>query len=157
MKRKTIIIVGVLVIAILIFLWIKNRKSATGATTAGTATGGGASGSTGGTPATTTNTNPVTGQSTQQYTAAGGAEVPTAVTNWAKQGMGPANQAQFFKMLPSMTSSEINQLYDIIINAWGKGVNPTPAQVQFWDTWRVKYHILDGTYNNFNRGGRRKK
>lgn len=150
MNKKTMIIIGVVALGVIVYIiWKKKQQQAPGVPSTG---GVPAPAST---PAVTTSTNPVTGQSTNSYTAAGGYPVPLAITDWAKT-IAPNNQAQFFKCLPLMTSGEIDALYDIIINQWGKGASATPAQRNFWDTWRVKYHILDGTYNNFNNRSRRK-
>jgi hypothetical protein len=76
---------------------------------------------------------------------AGQLTVPQVVTDWVGT-MDVANRNQFYAQLKVMTQADINGLQDIIVNDWeGTGI-ATPAQRAFWDTWRVKYHILDGTY-----------
>lgn len=155
-NKKVLIILGVITLVVLIYLWWKNNNAAavtqtvtTPSTSATTTPTTGTVPITSGTPAVTSIGNPVTGQTSQAYTASNGAvDVPSTITQWA-QSLPPNNQAQFFKMLPSMSGSEISSLNDIIINAWGKGANPSAAQTAFWNTWRTKYHILDGTVNNF--------
>lgn len=98
---------------------------------------------------TDSTTNPVTGQTTTAYTAANGTvAVPVAVTDWLKT-LPPNNQAQAFKMLPTMTANDIAGLQDLILNLWAAGKQPTAAQTAFWNAWRTKYHINDGTVSNF--------
>lgn len=140
MKKQYVLIGGLIVVGVLIYLWWKNKQSAsTAATASQTGTG---------TPAVTTTVNPVTGQTTASYTSAGGNPVPTAITDYFKT-LPPNNQAQAFKMLPQMTDSDIAQLSDIIMNVWGKGASPNAAQTGFWNAWRKKYGILNGTISNF--------
>lgn len=64
-------------------------------------------------------------------------------------GLGAANKQQALKMYPSMTDSEKASLADIIVNVWGGKRQQTSADTVFWNTWRVKYHVLDGTYSPF--------
>jgi hypothetical protein len=48
--------------------------------------------------------------------------------------------------LAIMSQDEIASLYDIVQNDfYGNGIT-TDAQRAFWNTWRVKYHVNDGTY-----------
>lgn len=130
-NKKIIIVVGVVALIVVVYLWWKNRQNQT-------ATG----------PATNTTTNPVTGQTTTNYTAASGnAQVPSMITDWFKT-LATNNQSQAFKMLPNMTSSDINGLVDLLTNVWGKNSVPSDAQKAFWNTWRTTYHILDGTILN---------
>lgn len=58
-----------------------------------------------------------------------------------------ANLNQFNNSMAQFTTQEWASLYDLLVNDWEGGGGNTPARKQFWDTWRVKYHILDGTYN----------
>jgi|SRR5882672_8809686 len=58
-----------------------------------------------------------------------------------------ANLNQFHNSMNQFTADEWAGLYDLLVNDWEGGGGNTPARKQFWDTWRVKYHILDGTYN----------
>ena len=70
-----------------------------------------------------------------------------AITSWANSGvLSPANRNQLFSQLPNMSVDETNELADIIVNVWGKGIAPTTAQSLWWNNWRVKYHVDDGTY-----------
>ena len=67
------------------------------------------------------------------------------VKNWFDT-LDSANKAQAYAQLPNMTADDIAGLYDIIVNDWeGTGV-ATDAQRAFWNAWRVKYHVQDGTY-----------
>lgn len=123
--KKYIIWVGIAVVIILLYLYYKSKAKPAA-------------------PVVTT-VNPVTGQSTTAATALNGTvEVPKAVTDWAN-GLQPNNKAQFYKMLPTMTQQDIDGLYDIILNEWGANRMPTPAQTTFWNYWRVKYHVADGS------------
>jgi hypothetical protein len=48
--------------------------------------------------------------------------------------------------LTQMSQAEIAGLYDIVHNDfYGNGIT-TDAQRSFWNAWRVKYHVADGTY-----------
>lgn len=76
---------------------------------------------------------------------ASGTTVPGDVRTWV-ESLDAANQAQANKALLIMPQSEIDSLEDIVHNDfYGNGIT-TPAQRTFWDMWRVKYHVLDGTY-----------
>lgn len=72
--------------------------------------------------------------------------------------LGVANKQQALSQYPNMTDAEKASLADIIANVWSAAGSPghralTPADTAFWDSWRVKYHILDGTYNPFTVSG----
>jgi hypothetical protein len=80
-------------------------------------------------------------------TPAANANSATVVQGWFNSGaLDPANKQQAFAQFGNMTADEINQLADIIVNVWGTGGTPSAAQTLFWNAWRVKYHIDDGTY-----------
>lgn len=152
------IYVGLVALAVLIYLWWKNNSAATVVSPTATtpATSPNTTSTTGPVPVTANTTyvaqvqNPVTGQTSNSYYAANGTvEVPAVVIQTAQSDWGPNNFAQFLKMLPQMSASEIQSLNDLMVNAWGKGATPTAAQVSFWNAWRSKYHIEDGTVNNF--------
>lgn len=64
--------------------------------------------------------------------------------------LGVANKQQALKMYPQMTMDEKAKLADIITNVWGGKRAQTADDTLFWNTWRVKYHILDGTYSPFS-------
>jgi len=68
------------------------------------------------------------------------------VINYFKTDLDEANLNQFTNNLANFTPAEWTGLYDLLVNDWEGGQGNTPARKQFWDTWRVKYHILDGTY-----------
>lgn len=71
----------------------------------------------------------------------------TVVQGWFNSGaLDPANKQQAFAQFGNMTADEVNELADIIVNVWGTGSKPSAAQTDFWNQWRVKYHIDDGTY-----------
>lgn len=63
--------------------------------------------------------------------------------------LGVANKQQALKMYPSMTTAEKTALSDIILNVWTGKRPQTKADTDFWNTWRVKYHIEDGTFNPY--------
>jgi hypothetical protein len=80
-------------------------------------------------------------------TPAANANSATVVQGWFNSGaLDPANRQQAFGQFGNMTADEVNQLADIIVNVWGTGGKPSAAQTAFWNAWRVKYHIDDGTY-----------
>ena len=66
--------------------------------------------------------------------------------------LGVNNKQQALTMYPQMTASEKASLADIIANVWTGNRPQTSADTLFWNAWRVKYHILDGTYNPFSGG-----
>ena len=69
----------------------------------------------------------------------------TDIRQWISS-LSAGNQAQANKILPLMSQDEIAGLYDVVHNDfYGNGIT-TPAQRDFWNAWRVKYHVLDGTY-----------
>lgn len=155
MNKTYIAIGGIAVVVVLLYLYSKNNTAgatAVGATplplgAGGTISPGGPNAQ--GSPVVSTTINPITQQSSNTWLAANGSvEVPSAVQQWVGT-LPPNNQARFMQQLPKMSGSDINGLFDIIINAWGKGAQPTAAQVNFWNTWRTQYGILDGTVNNF--------
>lgn len=150
MASKAGLIIGIAVVAILAYLWYKNGGMSP-VTAPALVPGVTGSSTSGGTPVSATVTNPVTGQASTTWLAGNGnVEVPFSVQNWVQTGMGPNNQAQFMKMLPSMTADDMAGLNDIIINQWGKGAQQTPAQLAFWNAWYVKYGFpVNGTFNSF--------
>lgn len=75
-----------------------------------------------------------------------GPTVPPAVKTWVDSALDKANRDQFYSMLPTMSQNDLDSLNDIIVNDWGGTGVATTAQRTFWDSWRVKYHILDGTF-----------
>lgn len=70
------------------------------------------------------------------------------ITNWMN-GLGSANKLQALTIEPSMTLTEKAALADIIANVWTGNRLQTNNDTLFWDAWRVKYHVLDGTYSPF--------
>lgn len=79
-------------------------------------------------------------------TTASGTVIPADIHTWVNSISSAANQAQANKALAIMPQSEIDSLEDIVHNDfYGNGIT-TPAQRAFWDMWRTKYHVLDGTY-----------
>lgn len=148
MENKTIIIGGAVLAggALLYWYWLKQQQPSVIATAIPAPTPAG-------TLAGTSSTTPlasVPSVSVSTSTPVAASAAAAAVTQWANVGLGPNNLAQFNKALPSMTTDEINQLNNIITNnLWG-----TPDATAFWNTWRTKYHILDGTVSNFADAGR---
>lgn len=73
------------------------------------------------------------------------------VLKWAQPtptgGLSPANSARFFAVQNLFTTDEIDGLNDLVVNDWEGGQGNTAARTAFWNNWRVKYHIADGTYN----------
>lgn len=63
--------------------------------------------------------------------------------------LGINNKTQALKIYPSMTDAEKASLADIILNVWGGKRPQTPQDTAFWNAWRVKYHVNDGTYSPF--------
>ena len=60
--------------------------------------------------------------------------------------LSPGNATAARNALMIMSQSEIASLYDIVQNDfYGNGIT-TDAQRSFWNAWRVKYHVDDGTY-----------
>lgn len=68
------------------------------------------------------------------------------VIDYFKSSLDEANLNQFNNSMASFTPAEWSALWDLLVNDWRGGQGNTPARMQFWDTWRTKYHILDGTY-----------
>jgi hypothetical protein len=69
----------------------------------------------------------------------------TVINQWVAT-LDPANANQARNALAVMTQDEIAGLYDIVQNDfYGNGIT-TDTQRAFWNAWRVKYHVLDGTY-----------
>lgn len=66
--------------------------------------------------------------------------------------LGVANKAQALKEYPLMSDDEKAALADIIANVWTGNRPQTQDDTDFWNAWRVEYHILDGTYSPFNGG-----
>lgn len=70
----------------------------------------------------------------------------TDINQWIGTIGSAANQNAARAALAVMTQAEIAGLYDIVHNDfYGNGIT-TDAQRTFWNAWRVKYHVLDGTY-----------
>jgi hypothetical protein len=88
------------------------------------------------TVATATPTNAATYSANQQQ-----------VIDYFKSDLDEANLNQFLNNEANFTPAEWAGLYDLLVNDWEGGQGNTPARVQFWNNWRTKYHILDGTYS----------
>lgn len=69
------------------------------------------------------------------------------ISNWMKTLPVQAEVTNALNQLPAMTVGEKNMLSNIIVNVWGKNMSPDSDQISFWNIWRVKYHIEDGTYS----------
>lgn len=82
--------------------------------------------------------------STPLPSTANDARLPV-INQWINT-LDPANANQARNALSVMTQAEIASLYDIVQNDfYGNGIT-TDAQRTFWNAWRVKYHVNDGTY-----------
>jgi hypothetical protein len=69
----------------------------------------------------------------------------TEIRQWIAS-LSAGNQSAANAALLVMTQSEIDKLYDIVHNDfYGNGIT-TILQAAFWNGWRQKYHVLDGTY-----------
>jgi hypothetical protein len=69
----------------------------------------------------------------------------TEIKQWISS-LSPGNQAAALSALAVMSQAEIAGLYDIVHNDfYGNGIT-TSQQRAFWDAWRTKYHVADGTY-----------
>ena len=69
----------------------------------------------------------------------------TDIRQWINT-LSHANAGAAVNALAVMSQAEIASLYDIVHNDfYGNGIT-TPAQRDFWNAWRVKYHVNDGTY-----------
>jgi predicted negative regulator of RcsB-dependent stress response len=75
------------------------------------------------------------------------ASTPDGVTvsNWMNT-LDTANRTQALAELQYMTADELSQMANIINNVWAKGLSADSEETDFWNAWRVKYHVLDGTY-----------
>jgi hypothetical protein len=83
--------------------------------------------------------------STPLASTANDARIPE-INQWINT-LSPANANQARAALLQMSQAEIAGLYDVVHNDfYGNGIT-TDAQRTFWNTWRVKYHVLDGTYS----------
>ena len=70
----------------------------------------------------------------------------TTLFNWATQSWGTTQAgdlAQFMKMFPVFTAADINGLMDLI----NTGFSPSAAHTSFWNNWRARYDIDNGTYS----------
>ena len=71
------------------------------------------------------------------------------VTSWFNT-LDAGNKNQAFSQLPNMTEDELTALC-LIFDQWAAGhstvaLGMPQSYITFWNSWRVKYHILDGTY-----------
>jgi hypothetical protein len=91
--------------------------------------------------------NPGTGPVTYSTapTPAANVNSATVMQGWFNT-LSPGNKQQAFAQFGNMTADEVNEMADIIVNVWGTGSQPSADQTAFWNMWRVKYHIDDGTY-----------
>jgi hypothetical protein len=69
----------------------------------------------------------------------------TEINQWVST-LSTANAAAARNALTVMSQGEIASLYDIVHNDfYGNGIT-TATQRDFWNVWRTKYHVNDGTY-----------
>lgn len=166
MKKSTLIIVILIAVAAIWYFFIRKTDASNSAAAAVITPGGGLTAD-GTSPVMSPNLNATATAPSQTLTAPAvisqGAPAslnPTAeaiidpsqydaiITNWMN-GLGSANKLQALSIEPSMTLTEKAALADIIANVWTSKRAQTAADTTFWNAWRVKYHVLDGTYNPF--------
>jgi hypothetical protein len=165
MKKGYVIII---VIALLAAIWyFFFRKDASNTTAAAVIAPGGALTPAGTSPIMSPNLNATATQASQVLTgpAVVSAGIPASmspsadvaidpsqydaiITNWMNS-LGSANKMQALSIEPSMSLTEKAALADIIQNVWTGNRAQTVADTNFWNAWRVKYHVLDGTYSPF--------
>ncbi len=68
------------------------------------------------------------------------------IQSWANASLSPGNLAQFNASEQSFTPDEWAGLFDLYFNDWIGGEGNNAAREKFWNDWREKYHINDGTY-----------
>jgi hypothetical protein len=65
---------------------------------------------------------------------------------WANSTLTPGNLAAFNAGESSFTPTEWAGLFDLYFNDWIGGQGNNAARIAFWNDWRAKYHVNDGTY-----------
>lgn len=144
-KNNTMMLVGIAAVIGAVWYFTKQPATAAAAVPAG------------GTPLPATPAGAIPGQVTTNSVQAAPAVDTSATSSFTNSNLDlvisqwfdtldPANRAQAYAQYPNMTVDEKNQLGDIIVNVFDKFLKPSSAQTQFWNAWRVKYHIEDGTY-----------
>lgn len=87
---------------------------------------------------------------TSGYANADGAGLSVAdmqtILNWVGS-LSQARQNQFYATAPLYTADEWKGLRNLVVIAWAQGQGQKASDVDFWNYWRVKYHIADGTIN----------
>lgn len=144
-KKDNTLLIGLGIAAVLGGVYYFSRDTAAAPSSPGVSNPGGALP---GTVSSNLNASTSIAQQQAPTTTAGTGTASSqdlVLTNWF-DSLDPANKNQAYAMLPNMTTDEKNQMANIIVNVWMKQVSPTSDQVNFWNTWRVKYHIEDGTF-----------
>ena len=166
MKKETVIILVIAALALVwYFFFYKKNQTAVIQTPVGTlaapVTQAGVLNSLPSTNATATSpsqtltavdvvsTRPSTGVNPVGLTTIDPSQYDAIILPWMNS-FGSANKAQALKMYPSMTDAEKAMLADFIVNLWPGKRAQTADDTAGWNAWRVKYHILDGTYSPFN-------
>jgi hypothetical protein len=141
MNKKALIIVGVIAVAALIWYFMFYKKATPGASTTAV-TPALPGGSSGGSPVTI-----VPGVQTLDTTggASGAQNTNLSIVQGWSNTLPALDKQHINAALPLMTADEIATLAGII-NTWTSGNPVSAAQTAFWNAWRVKYHVLDGSY-----------
>lgn len=124
MNKKAIIIVGVIVVAVLIFVWYKKRSSSTT------------------TNPTSTTVNPVTGQTSTGYVAAG-QPVPQPVIDWINQHP-TTGRTNAINSMPQWTLTDLNNLFTAVTQYFnvGRDIRTNAALNSAINTFVNKYGIV---------------
>jgi hypothetical protein len=141
MNKKALIIVGVIAAVALIWYFMFYKKATPGPTTTAV-TPALPGGSSGGSPVTI-----VPGTQTLDTTggASGAQNTNLSIVQGWVNTLAAADKQHINAALPLMTADEIATLAGIV-NTWTSGNPVSAAQTAFWNAWRVKYHVLDGSY-----------
>lgn len=173
MKKEYVIILVVAALALIWYFFLRNQPATTttapatqtpGATSAApvtqpavvngppstNATATGASQTLTQTPVTANvGARPSTGINPVGITTVDSSQFDPVILPWMNS-FPPNNKAQALLMYPQMTPDEKSMLVDFITNLWPGKRAQTATDTTNWNNWRVKYHIMDGTYQNFN-------
>lgn len=125
--KKSYIIIGIALVAILVYLWWKNKNNA--AVNVAAVTG--------------TVNNPVTGQTTSTLMAGNGTiPVPSTVSDWINSTAINVKR-NILSALPAMGQADISGLTNIVNNYFSKGISSVdPTTRLFWNNWYTKYNIF---------------
>lgn len=171
MKKEYVIILVVAALALVWYFFFRNKPATTttttmqtpGATVAAPVTQPAVINSPPSTTATATGasqtlTQPVTADVTARpstginpvgVTAVDSSQYDPVILPWINS-FGAANKQHALDMYPQFTAAEKSMLVDFITNLWPGKRAQTATDTTNWNNWRMKYHILDGTYSPFD-------